>query len=85
MDATVFGNVDIGASPGELTLEGVIMASAASILMEIAGAAPADCDNLVLGDGVVFGSAGRCWRGAVGRRAFRKSHSAPCANVGGDE
>ena len=57
-NTTIYGNVDIGASAGEMTLDGVVMGSASSIQMQIAGTAPAEFDRLVIGDGVVFGSAG---------------------------
>jgi len=53
---TVFGNVDVGSSPGLMTLEHVSFGSTLPLLMEIAGAGLDEFDRLILGEGVDFGS-----------------------------
>jgi len=51
-NATVYGNVSIGSSAGEMSLKEVILGSGTTIEMEIAGLAPEEFDRLTFGPGV---------------------------------
>ena len=56
-NTTIFGNMSVGSSPGEMTLENVLFGPGSTLAMEIAGADPAQFDRLILGPGGVdFGS-----------------------------
>lgn len=55
-NVAVFGNVNVGSSPGFLALRDVTLGGGSSILMEIAGRDPAEYDRLIL-DNVSFGGA----------------------------
>ena len=55
-NTTIFGNMSIGSSPGQMTMENVRFGSGSTLAMEIAGADPAQFDRLILGPGVDFGS-----------------------------
>lgn len=56
-NVTVYGDVNVGSSPGEMTLANVEFGSSSTILMEIAGVLPDEYDRLILDAGVNFGSA----------------------------
>ena len=47
-DATLFGNVNIGSSPGAITLEDVVMSEFATTTFEVAGTDPSQFDRLIL-------------------------------------
>ena len=55
-NTTVFGNVTVGNSPGQMMLENVLLGSGSTLVMEIAGADPGQFDRLILGPGVDLGS-----------------------------
>ena len=55
-NTTIFGNMSIGSSPGQMTMENVRFGSGSTLAMEIAGADSAQFDRLILGPGVDFGS-----------------------------
>tara|TARA_B100000809_G_scaffold228561_1_gene241640 strand:- start:35 stop:775 length:741 start_codon:yes stop_codon:yes gene_type:complete len=45
---TLFGNLDIGSSPGAITLEDVVLSSAGTTTFEVAGIDPSQFDRLTL-------------------------------------
>ena len=55
-NTTIFGNMSIGSSPGQMTMENVRFGSGSALAMEIAGADSAQFDRLILGPGMDFGS-----------------------------
>jgi len=54
-DVTLFGNVNIGASPGAITLEDVTMSDSATTTFEITGTDPSQFDRLILLGTVALG------------------------------
>jgi hypothetical protein len=46
-DATVFGNLNIGSSPGEMTLQGVTLSATTTVTMEIMGTGSGEFDTLI--------------------------------------
>ena len=45
---SIFGNIDIGNSPGEITLEDVTMSPSSTTTFEVAGIDPSEFDRLIL-------------------------------------
>ena len=46
--ATLFGNINIGSSPGVITLEDVVMSASSTTTFEVAGANSSEFDQLIL-------------------------------------
>ena len=51
---TLFGNLDIGSSPGAITLEDVILSFAGTTTFEVGGTMLADYDRILLAGGVML-------------------------------
>ena len=51
---TLFGNLDIGSSPGAITLEDVTLSAAGTTTFEVAGTTLADYDRILLAGGVTL-------------------------------
>jgi len=58
-DATLFGNVNIGSSPGAITLEDVVMSEFATTTFEVAGTDPSQFDRLILVGSVALNGTAR--------------------------
>ncbi len=53
-NVTVHGNVSVGASPGQMTMDNVRLGSTSAVTMEIMGTLPGHYDHLILGTGTDF-------------------------------
>ena len=51
---TLFGNLDIGSSPGAITLEDVTLSAAGTTTFEVGGTTLADYDRMLLAGGVIL-------------------------------
>ena len=57
VNTTIFGDLDIGSSPGEISLENVALYGSGLIEMEIGGLPAEEYDRLLIGPGVDLGAA----------------------------